>query len=83
MRDLKVTQMNMQQNLIREPEFYNFELGDNTTETTQTIFCAKGEDAVNHSRVTRWLEKLRSGCKNFDHHTRSGRLKSVDSEAML
>ena len=42
--------------------------------------CAKGEDAVNHNTVTRWLKKFCLGCKNRNQ-TRSGRSITVSSKS--
>ena len=75
--------MNVQRNLIRELILYEFELGHKAAEATKNIRCAKGEDAVDHSTVTRWFKKFRSGCKNLDDQARSGRPKTVDSEAVF
>ena len=44
---------------------------------------AKGEDTVDHGRVTRWLKKFHSGYKNLDTLVRSDRPKTMDSAAML
>ena len=38
--------MNMQYDLIQELMLYEFELGDNTTESTKNIWCAKYEGTV-------------------------------------
>ena len=43
-----------------------FELGDKDVEVTKYICCMKGEGAVDHSKVTKWLKKFHSGCKNLD-----------------
>ena len=45
--------MNMQQRLIWEATLYELELGHNFAEAIENICCAKGEDAVDHSKVTR------------------------------
>ena len=45
--------MNVQPSQIRERMFYEFEQCQNAAEATKNIYCAKGEDAVDHSTVTR------------------------------
>ena len=50
------------------------------TEATKNIRYAKGYGAVEHNWVTRWFF---SGCKNLNVQARSGRSKTVDSEAVL
>ena len=46
---------------------YEFEPSHNTAaEVTNNIYCAKGEGAFDHSRVTWWLKKIRQGYKNLD-----------------
>ena len=62
---------------------YKFELGHNIVEATKKICCAKGEGAVDHSKVARWFKKFYLGCKNFDDQAKSSKPKTVDSEAML
>ena len=64
MCDLKFTQMNMQHSLIWELMLYKYKLSHNTMEATKNICCAKGEEVVDHSTVTRWWNKFCSGCKN-------------------
>ena len=34
---------------------YEFELGQNTTGATKNICCAKGNGAIDHHAVNRWL----------------------------
>ena len=74
--------MNIQCSLIQEHMLYQFELGDNATETTENI-CVKGEGSVDYIIVTRSFKKFCSGCKNLDNKTSSSRLKTMKSEAML
>ena len=45
------------------------------------IYHAKGEVAVDHSTVTRWLNKFQLGCKNLDGQVVSP--KTMNSEAIL
>ena len=78
---LEATQMNIQHCLIWE--FYEFELGHNIAEATKNICCVKSEDAVNHSTVTRCFKKFCPSCKNLSNQARSGKPKSVDSNAVL
>ena len=56
--DLKETQMNMQHSLIWELRLYEFKLSHNVTEAVENICCAKDEDAVDVSVVTRWFKKF-------------------------
>ena len=58
MCDLKVTQMNVQHILIWKLMLYEFERGYNVAEATKNVCCAKGEGAIDHSTVTRWLKKI-------------------------
>ena len=46
-------------------------MGHNVSEVTENICWAKGEG------------KFRLGCKNLNNQTRSGRSKTVDSEAVF
>ena len=62
---------------------YEFELGQNAVEISKNIGCVRHKNEVDHSTVTRWLKKFRSGCKNLDNQMRSGRSKCVDSEIVL
>ena len=50
--------MNMQHGLIQKHILYKFKLGHNTMETTKNIRCVKGEEADNHSTITRQLKKI-------------------------
>ena len=76
--------MNVQCSLIQELMVYEFELGHNSAEATKNISCAKSEGIVDHSTETRWLNKFCFICKNLnDVQARSGRPKTVDSEAIL
>ena len=36
-----------------------------------------------HSTITRWFKKFHLGCKNLDGQAMSGRLKAMNSKAML
>ena len=83
MCDLKAPQMNVQHSLIQELLLYEFKLGHNTAEATKNIYCMNGEGIVDHSTVTRWLKKFYLCSKNIDDQARSGRLKTVHSEAMF
>ena len=38
---------------------------------------------VPHSTTTKWFKSFHSGCKNFDDQVRSGRTKTVISEAIF
>ena len=61
---------------------YEFELGHNVEEETKNICCMKDKDTVDHSAVTRWLKNCLC-CKKLDNQAKSGRPKTVDSEAIL
>ena len=39
-------------------------------EEAKNISCAKGEDALDHSAVTRWFKKFCLGCKIFNDQAR-------------
>ena len=60
-----------------------FELELNTTVAIKNICCLKGEGAVDHNTVIRWLQKFCLRCKNLDDQAKSGRPKTVDSKAVL
>ena len=62
---------------------HKFELGYKDAEIAKNICCAKSESAVDHSTITKCLNRFRSGYKNLDGYVRSGRPKTVDSEAVL
>ena len=49
----------------------------------KNICCTRGEGAVDHSTVTRWLKKFHFSCKNFDDQVRSAKPKTVNYEAVL
>ena len=57
-RDLKAAQISVECNHILELMIYEFEQGHNATEATKNIRCRKGEDAIDHSTITRWLKKF-------------------------
>ena len=63
--------MNVQRGLIDKLMLHEFELGHNVTEATKNTCWGKSEAAVDHSRVTWWLEKFRL--------QEPGRPKTVDS----
>ena len=67
--DLKALQINMQCTLIQEIQFYEFELGHNTKETTKKIFYVKDEGIVDHSWAIWWFKKFHSETEwNFLNH---------------
>ena len=74
--------MNVQHSLIREFMLYEFKLGCNFIEVTKNI-SAKVKVTVDHCLVTRWFKKFCLVCKNLDDQAKSGRPKTVDSEAVL
>ena len=67
MCDLIGIQMIVQHCLTQELMLYKFELAITPQKTSKNICCAKGEDAVDHSTVTRWVKKFCSDCKNIDN----------------
>ena len=69
---------NIQRGLMRE-----FKLSYNAGEANKNICCLKGESELDYSIVTRWLKKFLLCCKDTDDQARSGRPKSVDSDAIL
>ena len=71
--------MNAQRIQIRKLTIYEFELVHITTETTKNICCVNGEGAVDHITVI----KFHLGCKNLNDRARSGKPKTVDSEAVF
>ena len=73
----------MQSDLIEKLMPYNFKLGHNTWKQPKIFVLPKGKSAVNHSTETRWFKKFCSGCKNLDDEARSGRPKTMNSEAIL
>ena len=75
--------MNMQHCLILELILYKFELSHDTVEATKNICCAKDEDGVDHSRVTRWFKKFPLGFQNLDNQASSVWSKSVDFKTVL
>ena len=55
----------------------------NAEEATKNICCAKVENTVDYSTVTKWFKKFCLGCKNLDNQARSGRPKNINSKVML
>ena len=83
MCNFKASQMNLQCSLIWKLIFNELEVDHNAVEATKNICCAKDEDAVNHSAVTRWFKKFCKGCKNFDNQAKSDKPKTMNSEAVF
>ena len=76
--------MNRKCSLIWEVMFYEFKNDHNTArEATKNICCERSKGTIDYSTVTRCFKKFCSGCKNLDNLTKSGRPKTVDSEAVL
>ena len=48
--DLKASRINVQCSLIWELMIYKFKLGYKAAEAIKNIYCAKDEDAVDHSK---------------------------------
>ena len=69
--------MNVQYSQIQELMLYEFELGYNAIESIKNICCAKGEDAVDPTTVTRCFKKFCLGCKNLNNQTRLGSPKAM------
>ena len=70
--------MNNQNMLIRELLLYEFELGHNAAEATRNICYAKGESHLDQSTANKWFKKFRSGEKNLEDKSRSGRPRTVE-----
>ena len=68
----------MQLSLTREHMLFEFELRQNTAETTKIICCAGDRSAVDHSRDTRLFKKCCSARKNHDNQVRLDKLKTSD-----
>ena len=58
---------------------YEFEPDYKAVEAIKNIYCPKREDAVDHSRVTRWFKKFHSGYKNINDQTRTDKSKTVNA----
>ena len=58
-------------------------MGLNSAEATKNIYIGKSESTVDHSTVNWWINKFCWGCKTLDDQARSGRPKTMDSEAMF
>ena len=80
MYDLKAAQVNVQHSLIWEFMLYKFTLCHKAAEATKNICCAKSEEIIDQSTVTRWFKKFHSG---YNSQVRSSRPKIIDSKAML
>ena len=52
-------------------------------EATKIICCVKDEGAVDPCTITRLFKKYGSGCTDLDNQARSGRSKTVVSEAIV
>ena len=81
--DLKVTQMNVQLNLIWKLMIHKFELDHNAAEATKNISDIKSEEAVDHRIVSRWFKKCCLDSKNFGEQARSGRPIIIDSDTVF
>ena len=60
---------------------YKFKLGHNATKASKNICCILSEGVIDHSTITRGFKEFCLGCKNIVNQVRSGRPKTVDSEA--
>ena len=59
-------------------------MSDNSKAATRNIYCAaKGEGVIDHRTVNKRIQKIHTGCKKLDDQERSGRLKTLNSKAML
>ena len=61
---------------------YGVEQGHKITEATKNIFV-EDEGTVNHSTINGWLKKFLSSSKILNDQEKSGRPKSVNSNAVL
>ena len=77
--DLKVTQMNIWNSLIRELMLYEFKLKHSASEPSKNICCVKGEGAVDHSTVTNCFKKFCLDRKKLDNKARSSKPNTMDS----
>ena len=75
--------MDIQGRLIREPMLHEFHLSHNTTETSKNICFVKDGGIVDRGTITRWLKKIRWGCKKLEDQARSGKPKTVASEVVF
>ena len=75
--------MDIQRSLIQELMLSEIELTHNIAEATKNICWMISEGAVDHSTVNKWFKKFCTGWKNSDNQAKSGRPKTVDSEADL
>ena len=71
--------MNVQHSLIRQFMIYEFEASHRAVEANKNIYCVKGERAIDHNTVTKWLKKFCSVCKHLDKQAMSGMPKTMDS----
>ena len=60
---------------------YKFELGHDITEATKNTSC-EDEGIVYHNTVTRGFKKFCLGCKNLNNQAMSGRIRTVNTEAI-
>ena len=47
-------------------------LHHNIEEETKNFLCAKCEEVVDYSTVSKWLQKFRTGCKDLNNQARLG-----------
>ena len=80
---LKSAKINVQQNIIWQLRRYEIELNPNNVKATKNICSAKGDLAVDHNVIIRYLKKKRLDYKDLNNWARSCRLKTVDSVAVL
>ena len=72
MYDLKATkECGAMWYIIHEVMLFEFELGHYAAEPTKNICCTESDSIVDHSRVTRFLKKFRTGFKYLDDQGRS------------
>ena len=70
MCDLRAAQMKVQYSLIQELIFYKYEVGYNAIKATKNICCAKSEDTLDHSTITRWFGEVSifNGISSFESY---------------
>ena len=63
--------------------FFKFKLNHHASESAKNICGTKVKGAVDLSTVTKWFKKFFFGYKNFKDQVMSGRLKTINLEAVF
>ena len=80
---LVILKKNVWRSLIREIIIDVVKLLHHTAAKTKNICYGKSKNAVNQSTEIWWFKILHKCCKNIDDPSITGRLKNVESEAVL